>query len=79
MDSPAQPLVDLINQRRAAVQRLEGIINEGIAAENLNRSCLMWVVPLSLSAVRGLEFGIVAKDLFTGRTEEHDRRSDRRP
>jgi AcrR family transcriptional regulator len=52
----AQPLADFITQRRAYVQRLETIINEGINAKEI-KPVLPYVAVLTfLSAVRGLEF-----------------------
>ena len=49
-------LADFINQRRSYVQRLEGIIREGITAKEI-KSILPYVAVLTiLSAVRGLEF-----------------------
>lgn len=52
----AQPLADFINQRRQYVQRLEGIINEGIAAGEFKPVMPYVAVLTFLSAVRGLEF-----------------------
>lgn len=52
----AQPLADFINQRRHYVQRLEGIISEGIEAGEI-KPILPYIAVLTiLSAVRGLEF-----------------------
>ncbi len=52
----AQPLADFISQRRTYVQRLESIINDGIAAKEIKQILPYVAVLTILSAVRGLEF-----------------------